>query len=107
MQTQTPCSDYHETKGLIYFARMLDKIRLKARGELPPDYFTGVDEDPTMFDARYTRFLGVNYDELEKRTLKGGSDQEILDWCFVRGRRTSEEEIAMGNAFLNKRRRRS
>ena len=64
MQTQTPCSDHVETKGLIYFARMLDKIRLKARGELPSDYFTGVDEDPTMFDARCTRFLGVNYDEL-------------------------------------------
>ncbi len=70
MQTQTPCSDHVETKGLIYFARMLDKIRLKARGELPPDYFTGVDEDPTMFDARCTRFLGVNYDELVERTLK-------------------------------------
>ena len=57
MQTKTPCTDYIETKGLIYFARMLDKIRLKAGGELPPDYFTGVDEDPTHFDARCTRFL--------------------------------------------------
>src|SRR5678815_2764197 len=82
MQTKTPCTDYIETKGLIYFARMLDKIRLKARGELPPDYFTGVDEDPTMFDARCTRFLDVNYDELVERTLKGGSDEEILEWCF-------------------------
>src|SRR5437773_2566983 len=106
MQTQTPCSDYRETKGLIYFARMLDKIRLKARGELPPDYFTGVDEDPTMFDARCTRFLGVNYDELVKRTLKGGSYQEILEWCFVRGRRPSEEEIAIWNGFISKRRTR-
>ena len=44
MQTKTPCTDYIETKGLIYFARMLDKIRLKARGELPPDYFTGVEK---------------------------------------------------------------
>ena len=103
MQTQTPCSDYHETKGLIYFARMLDKIRLKARGELPPDYFTGVDEDPTMFDARCTRFLGVDYNELAARTLQGGSDEEILEWCFARGRRPSEEEISIWNAFLTKR----
>jgi hypothetical protein len=103
MQTQTPCSDHVETKGLIYFARMLDKIRLKARGELPPDYFTGVDEDPTMFDARCTRFLGVNYDDLVERTLKGGSDEEILEWCFERGRRPGQEEIAVWNAFLSKR----
>jgi len=102
-QMQTPVSDRVETKGLIYFARMLDKIRLKARGKLPPDYFTGVDEDPTMFDARCTRFLGVNYDELVDRTLKGGSDEEILDWCFELGRRPSAEEIEIWNAFLLKR----
>src|SRR5438045_9643831 len=82
---------------------MLDKIRLKARDELPPDYFVGVDDDPTHFDARCTRFLGVNYDELVDRTLKGGSDEEILEWCFARGRRPSEEEISIWNAFLRKR----
>jgi len=103
MQTQTPCSDHIETKGLIYFARMLNKIRLKARGELPPDYFTGVDENPTMFDARCTRFLGVNYDDLVERTLKGGPDEEILEWCFEHGRRPNEEDILMFNAFLTKR----
>src|SRR5204863_8905067 len=103
MHAQTPCSDHIETKGLIYFARMLDKIRLKARGELPPDYFTGVDEDPTMFDARCTRFLGGNYDALVERTLRGGSDEEILEWCFDRGRRPSEEEIAIWNSSLSKR----
>src|SRR5437899_4098122 len=103
MKMQTPVSDRVETKGLVYFARMLDKIRLKARGELAPDYFVGVDDDPTMFDARCTRFLGVNYDELADRTLKGGSDEEILEWCFERGRRPSEEEISIWNAFLRKR----
>jgi len=103
MEMQTPVSDYKETKGLVYFARMLDKIRLKARGELPPDYFTGVDDDPTMFDARCTRFLGVNYDELTARTLEGGSDEEILGWCFEHGRKPSEEEIQIWSAFLLKR----
>src|SRR6266566_154481 len=102
MQTQTPRTDYIETKGLIYFARMLDKIRLKAAGKLPSEYFTGV-EDRTHFDARCTRFLRVNYDELVERTLQGGSDEEILEWCFERGRRPSEEEILIWNAFLKKR----
>lgn len=100
---QTPCSDYSETKGLIYFARMLDKIRLNAEGRLAPGYFLGV-EDPTFFDARCTRFLGVDYDELAIRTLQGGSDDEILDWCFARGgREPSEEEILFFNSFLSKR----
>jgi hypothetical protein len=102
MQTQTPCSDYRETKGLIYFARMLDKIRLHATGRLEPGYFVGV-EDPTFFDARCTRFLGVNYDELAQWTLQGGSDEQILEWCFAHGRRPSDEEIQIWNAFLLKR----
>jgi Domain of unknown function (DUF5069) len=100
---RTPVTDYKETKGLVYFARMLDKIRLKSKGELPPDYFVGLDPDPTVFDARCTRFLGVNYDELVDRTLKGGSDEEILEWCFTRGRKPNDEEIKIWNAFLLKR----
>ncbi len=99
---QIPCSDYEETRGLIYFARMLDKIRLKAEGRLEDGYFLGT-EDPTFFDARCTRFLGVNYEELVVRTLQGGSNEEILDWCFAHGRKPSEEEIEIWNAFISKR----
>ena len=99
---QNPVTDYKETKSLIYFARMLDKIRLHAKGQLPEGYFVGV-EDPTFFDARCTRFLGVSYDDLVKRTLEGGSDEEILEWCFAQGRRPGEEEIEIWNAFLRKR----
>lgn len=99
---ETPCSDYQETKGLIYFARMLDKIRLRAEGRLEEGYLLGT-EDPTCFDARCTRFLGVNYEELATRTLQGGSDEEVLDWCFRTGRRPSEEEIEIWNAFIAKR----
>jgi gluconokinase len=102
MQNQTPVTDYKKTKGLIYFARMLDKIRLNAAGKLPAGYFVGV-EDPTFFDSRCTRFLGVDYEQLAKRTLEGGSDEEILEWCFAKGRRPSDEEIAIWNAFLAKR----
>ena len=45
----------------------------------------------------------MNYDELVDRTLKGGSDEEILEWCFARGRRPSDEEISIWNTFLRKR----
>jgi gluconokinase len=81
---------------------MLDKIRLHAAGRLAPDYFVGV-EDPTFFDARCTRFVGINYDDLVERTLQGGSNEEILEWCFARGRKPSDEEISIWNAFLSKR----
>jgi len=99
----TPCPDHKKTKGLVYFARMLDKIRLNAAGKLPPGYFLGLTGDPTVFDARCTRFLGIDYDALAKRTLEGGSDEEILEWCFERGRRPNEEEIEIWNEFILKR----
>jgi len=102
LRMRTPITDHVKTKGLIYFSRMLDKIRLKAAGELPPGYFTGV-EDPTHFDARCARFLGVNYEDLVTRTLEGGSDEEVLEWCFARGRRPTQEEIEIWNAFILKR----
>jgi hypothetical protein len=100
---QPPCSDHIKTNGLIYFARMLDKIRLKAAGKLPPGYFVGLDPDPTVFDARITRFLQVDYEELRKRTLEGGTNEEILEWCFQKGRRPNAEDIEVWNGFILKR----
>jgi gluconokinase len=84
--------------GIVFFGRMLDKIRLHAQGKLPPDYKHGAGTD-----TRVCRFLRVEYPGVVERTLAGGSDAEILEWCFAHGRKPSEEEIFMFNAFLTKR----
>ena len=60
--------------GIVYFGRMLDKIRLDAAGRLPPGYNLGT-EDWTFYDARCTRFLGVDYARFRERALLGGSDE--------------------------------
>ncbi|MDB6147743.1 MAG: hypothetical protein JWO45_1407 [Spartobacteria bacterium] len=99
---KTPGGAHQQTQGIVYFARMLDKIRLNASGQLPSGYLLGT-ADPTFFDARCTKFLHVSYDELVARTLEGGSNEEILNWAFNQGRRPSEEEIFVWNAFLTKR----
>ena len=44
MKNQTPCSDYVETSGIIFFARMLGKIRLNALGLLPDGYHLGFSD---------------------------------------------------------------
>jgi len=88
--------------GIVYFGRMLDKIRLKAKGTLPAGYFTGTDSWYD-FDSRCTRFLRVKYAEVRKRTLRGGSDEAILRWCFLEGRRPNAEEIEIWNMFMLKR----
>jgi gluconokinase len=91
-------SSYEKVGGLVFFGRMLDKIRLRAEGKLPADYNVG-----TRMDARCARFLHINYTMLAERTLQGGTDEEILEWCFEHGRRPNDEEIHVWNAFMSKR----
>ena len=95
-------SAHEEVGGIVYFGRMLDKIRLKAQGKLPADYNTGT-KSWFDFDARCTRFLRVSYPALKKRTLLGGSDLQILRWCFKHGRKPGSEEIEIWNTFMRKR----
>jgi gluconokinase len=85
--------------GLVYFGRMIDKIRVHARGELPADYQPNLGKG---FDAKCCAFLHLNYDELVKRVNSGATDDEILDWTFRQGRRPSEKEITMWNEFMRK-----
>ena len=84
--------------GLVFFGRTLDKIRLHAQGALPADYNRG-----TGLDGRVVRFLHVDYAKLVERTLQGGGDEEILEWCFQNGRRPNDEELLIFNAFASKR----
>ena len=85
--------------GLVYFARMLDKIRAHAEGQLPPEY---VEKLGSGFDGRCVRFLGVKYDDLVARVKEGGLDEEIFQWAYARGRKPSEEDMENWNEFLRK-----
>ena len=84
--------------GMVFFGRMLDKIRVHAQGRLPPDYKRG-----SGTDSRVCRFLQVEYPAIVEQALDGRTDEQVLAWCFEHGRKPSEEEIFMFNAFLSKR----
>jgi gluconokinase len=92
-----PISAYQETLGMMYFSRMLDKIRLAATENLRDDF---CDNLGSGFDGRCVNFLRVNYEKLKIRTLEGGKDEEILQWCFEVGRELSEGDIYIWNQFL-------
>jgi hypothetical protein len=95
-----PRSAYDTVGGLVYFARMLDKIRRHAAGRLPAGYHKNLGAG---FDGRTVRFLGVDYAALRDRVLRGGTDEEILQWCFETGRRPTDEEIQVWSGFMRKR----
>lgn len=96
-------SCYAKVGRLVYFGRMLDKIRLHAAGRLPAAYQANLgDEQFFVLDGRCCRFLGVAYPELRDRTLAGGTDEEILAWVHARGIVRTDEECHMWNRFFLK-----
>ena len=93
-------SCHDKTGGIVYFARMLDKIRLHAEGKLPYEFHENLG---TGFDGRCCSFLHVEYADLVTRVNMGGSTEEILQWCFEQGRKPTDEEIEIWNGFMCKR----
>lgn len=96
-------SPYDTVGGIVYFGRMIDKIRLHAAGKLPADYHEQLGNKPGMFDGRCVRFLHVDYEKLAERALAGGADEELIQWAFEQGRQPNDEEIEIWNAFMKKR----
>jgi hypothetical protein len=96
-------SCYVKVGRLVYFGRLLDKIRLHAAGRLPAEYTANLgDAQFYVLDGRCCRFLGVAYAELREHTLTGGTDEEILAWCEQRGTKRTDEECHMWNRFILK-----
>jgi len=96
-------SPYATVGRLVYFGRMLDKIRLHSAGRLPAEYQVNLgDGRPNWFDARCCRFLGVKYADVKGRTLTGGTDEEILAWCEARGTPHTDEECEIWSRFQMK-----
>jgi gluconokinase len=90
--------------GIVVFGRILDKIRLFAKeGTRPAGYHLGPREGGRTFDDRVCRLLGVSFEALSQRTLEGGTDEEVLDWCFRHGIRPDDEQIEIWNTFMRKR----
>jgi hypothetical protein len=94
---RSPCD---KTFGLVYFGRMLDKIRSYARGELPLEDRENFEKD---FDEKCAAFLRVSYELIVDYVNNGLTDQAILQSCFGMGHRPSEGEIHMWNEFMRKR----
>ena len=95
-------SPYAKVGRLVYFGRMLDKIRLHAAGQLPvADYAANLGK---AFDARCCNFLRVVYDELKARVLVGDlTDLQVLEWAGQRGGARTDEECEVWNGFMMKR----
>ncbi len=93
-------SPHDKVGGLVYFGRMLDNIRLHARGELHPELHANLGEG---FDKTCVQFLGLPYADIVAHVKGGASDDETLAWCRARGRQFDEQDAYVWNEFMRKR----
>ena len=95
-------SPYAKVGRLVYFGRMLDKIRLLAAQTLPAgDYAANLGKG---FDGRCCNFLRIKYDDLKARTLAGGlNDEQLLAWAHEQGGARTDEECEVWSGFMMKR----
>ena len=95
-----PTSPQQKTGGIVYFARMVDKIRLMAAGELHRDLHANLGK---AFDQRCVDFIGVSYEALRGKVAEGLTDEQALEWCFANGTKPTDEQIEVWNGFMSKR----
>lgn len=95
-------SPYDKTiGGLHHLGRMLDKMRLKQAGRLPPDFERNYGLSFGL-DGQLCGFLGVKFEDIEARVKEGGTDAEIAEWIFSRGLRPNRQQTHVWNEYIRK-----
>jgi gluconokinase len=94
-----PRSPHDKAGGMAWFPRMLDKIRIHARGELDADYHANLGNGMDGFCLAYLR---IDHAALTARVLEGGSDEGILAWCFANGRELNHGDLFVWNNFVTR-----
>ena len=87
--------------GLYHFGRMVDKIRLHLRDQLPDEYRPHFGLSLGL-DEHLCGFLAVSHDELIQQVALGKSDAELLEWCFLTRFRPTPMQRRIWNGFARK-----
>lgn len=81
--------------GIAHLGRFIDKIRLRQAGEIQDYNYITVGFDKYLID-----FLGIDAKAFEQRVLAGGTDEELLAWARIHGRKPSDQEISQWSQEL-------
>jgi len=100
MEKQVPRSPYDRVGDLVYFGRMIDKIRLHQAGQLREDLVANLG---ISFDAICCEFLRVDYQDLVEKTAMGDSDEALLEWCLQKGWKPDKLCSWLWNQAMSKR----
>ena len=91
-------TDAHSSAGSV---RAAELAVVPGHHPLDADYHPNLGATRAA-DGACCNFLRVNYADLRERVLQGGTDEEILEWCFERGRRLNDGDLMIWNSFNSK-----
>lgn len=66
--------------GYVFLPRLIDKVRLHARGELPEAYVGNLLGTGNTLDSRLVQFTGLDGEKLQEAILASKTDKEVLAW---------------------------
>src|SRR5438270_11237033 len=91
-------SCYDKVGRLIYFGRMLDKIRLHAAGKLPAEYhdYLGERDRPTL-DGRCCCSLGVSHSVITSHLLARETHESVSNWARTHGTPSTADVCNVSN----------
>jgi hypothetical protein len=78
--------------GIAHLGRLIDKIRLRHAGHIPDYNYLTVGFDKHLLDL-----LTLSGEDLERRVLQGGTDDDLVKWVQSRAAHLSDEDIQQWN----------
>jgi hypothetical protein len=71
---------------------LIDKVRLHAKGLLPPEYTPNLLAPAPNLDGRFLAFTGLDAEALRKAIMAAKTDAEVLAWVEQNAKPHTEEE---------------
>ena len=90
--SQYPRSAKEQLGGLAHLGRLFDKIRMRNAGQIQDYNYLTIGFDKYLLDV-----LEIPGEELEKRVLQGGTDDEVVAWVHKHGKALTDEARAQWN----------
>ncbi len=78
--------------GYVFLPRLIDKVRLHAKKQLPEAYCGNLLKPPPAIDGRFLEFKKIDPEEMRRAILESPDDRAILLWVEQNGVPRSETE---------------
>ncbi len=81
--------------GMAHLARFIDKVRMRHAGLIPDYNYITIGFDKYLLDV-----LQIKGEDLEKRVLEGGTDEEILAWIKAQTGPPADKDLREWNELV-------